>query len=334
MGDLMHALPALTDAGRALPGISFDWAVDENFAAVPSWHPLVRHVIPIAHRRWQTEGGSVAEWKHGYRQLNEHPYDAVIDVQGNLKSALITFLRRGPAHGLDRLSCREQPAFLAYRKCHRVPRGQHAIERHRQLLAQALGYPSPTTSADYGVQLPHTVPEPLPELPQNYLIFIHNASWPTKLWPIAYWHQLVVCADQNDLSVLLPCGSITEQEQARAIAKDMPNAQVLPLRLPLDTMAMLIGKAVGAIGSDTGFTHLAAMAGTPTVTLYGPTQPQLIGTVGHHQRHMLSTLDCQRCRRTECRHGSEKTPACMAELRPDQVWQTLQQCLAESKRDI
>ena len=53
LGDVVHTLPALTDAARSLPGISFDWVVEEAFAEIPAWHPAVATVIPVALRRWR-----------------------------------------------------------------------------------------------------------------------------------------------------------------------------------------------------------------------------------------------------------------------------------------
>ncbi|CAK8740288.1 hypothetical protein SODG_003731 [Sodalis praecaptivus] len=58
MGDVLHTLPALTDAAHALPGIRFDWVVEENFAQIPTWHPAVRLVIPVAIRRWRKTGSA------------------------------------------------------------------------------------------------------------------------------------------------------------------------------------------------------------------------------------------------------------------------------------
>ena len=55
LGDLVHSLPALTDAAQALPGIQFDWVAEEGFADLPSWHPAVAEVIPIALRRWRRD---------------------------------------------------------------------------------------------------------------------------------------------------------------------------------------------------------------------------------------------------------------------------------------
>lgn len=53
MGDVLHTLPALTDAAQAIPGIRFDWVVEEGFAQIPSWHETVERVIPVAIRRWR-----------------------------------------------------------------------------------------------------------------------------------------------------------------------------------------------------------------------------------------------------------------------------------------
>ncbi len=56
MGDVLHTLPALTDAMNAIPGIRFDWVVEEGFSQIPSWHPAVDKVIPVAIRRWRKTG--------------------------------------------------------------------------------------------------------------------------------------------------------------------------------------------------------------------------------------------------------------------------------------
>lgn len=57
LGDVIHTLPALTDAAHAIPGIRFDWVVEEGFAEIPSWHPAVDQVIPVAIRRWRRTFG-------------------------------------------------------------------------------------------------------------------------------------------------------------------------------------------------------------------------------------------------------------------------------------
>ena len=92
MGDVLHTLPALTDAMRAIPTIRFDWVVEENFAQIPSWHPAVDRVLPVAIRRWRKHwfGSQQREERLRFKQaLQSREYDVVIDAQGLIKSAAL-----------------------------------------------------------------------------------------------------------------------------------------------------------------------------------------------------------------------------------------------------
>jgi len=332
MGDLMHALPAVTDAAKAIPDIEFDWVVDQAFSDVPLWHPNVKRVIKTAHRQWRKQ--PVSAFKNGsiptfYQQLNEQDYDVVIDLQSNLKSAFVSWLTKGDVHGLDKTCCREYPAHWAYKHQHKVNIEQHSIEKIRELMAQALHYDKPQTTADYGVDLTqYDLPELDFELPNRYLLFVHNASWITKLWPLASWQALVHKAVEQGYSVLLPSGSEDEYQRAQQIASVSDQAFALP-RLSLDHVAALTNKAQGAVCSDTGLAHLAAVAGTPAVTIYGATDTQLIGTYGNNQHHIISDFDCAPCYKRRCplenAHNGE--PVCMENIGVDQVWDGLKSLL-------
>lgn len=332
MGDLMHALPALTDAAQQIPGIEFDWVVDEAFAEVPQWHPAVKKVIATSHRRWkkntwQTLTGG--ELRAFYRDLNADDYDVVVDMQNNLKSALVSVLRKGPVYGLDKASCRERPAHLAYKFPISVDPQQHAVVRMRQILAQALGYQVPSSAANYKADFRnYALPELDFDLPERYLMFVHNASWLTKLWPVNYWQQLVLLARAEGFSVLLPCGNDEEWQRARQIAMVDEQAFALP-RLSLNHVAALMHRASGAICSDTGLAHLAAVASTPALTLYGATDTDLIGTYGKHQQHLVSDFACAPCYKRACPlpEAIDKAPVCMGALTPEQVWHGLQTLL-------
>ncbi|MFN6883374.1 lipopolysaccharide heptosyltransferase I, partial [Proteus mirabilis] len=155
MGDVLHTLPALTDARAAYPEICFDWVVEEGFAQIPSWHPAVDTVIPVAIRRWRKNWFSApiraerAQFRHA---IQAHHYDAVIDAQGLLKSAfLVTRYAKGTKHGYSRQSAREPLASFFYDIRHNVSKKMHAVERIRQLFALSLNYPLPTTQGDYGI---------------------------------------------------------------------------------------------------------------------------------------------------------------------------------------
>ena len=118
MGDVLHTLPALTDAQNALPDIQFDWVVEENFAEIPRWHSAVNQVIPVALRRWRKQPFCAATknaWINYRTLLQQNQYDAVIDAQGLIKSALFaTRLAKGTKYGYDRKCAREPLASLFY----------------------------------------------------------------------------------------------------------------------------------------------------------------------------------------------------------------------------
>lgn len=322
MGDLVQALPALTDAALAVPGIAFDWVVDEAFAEVPQWHPAVRRVIRTAHRRWRkTRFFGASELRAFLSDLRSERYDAVIDTQTNLKSALVTLGARGPRHGPDRASVREKPAHWAYSHHYAIPRDQLAIDRWRQLYARVLDYPLPTTAPDFGLGA-CSWPESA-ELPARpFLVFVTNASWDNKYWTVAHWRTLVARAAAEGFEVLLTWGSEQERQRTEALATGLDNARLLP-RLGLTELAGILTKSAGAICMDTGLAHVAAALDVPTVTLYGPTSPALIGATGGRSRHVVAGgFPCIPCYRRDCRipgyHGPEAQ--CLKAIAPQRVW--------------
>ena len=288
MGDLMHALPALTEAKEHITDISFDWVVDKNFASVPSWHPLVDKTIVTDHRNWRRQLFSKKSRESLQQVLNEingTQYDLVVDMQNNLKSALVSFLSKHRVTGMDAKSVREYPAHLAYSTKINVDKDLHAIERQKKLLAEALDYSYSMKNVDYGALL-ETFIEPNINLPNKYVVLVQNASWITKQWSIAKWQKLVQYFDGKNIKMILPSGNLNELERAKEIASISTNAQAIDL-MPLNEIAYIIKNANFCICSDTGLAHLSALSGTPSITLYGPTETALIGTYGKNQIHIV-----------------------------------------------
>ncbi|GAB3283198.1 lipopolysaccharide heptosyltransferase I [Parahaliea aestuarii] len=319
LGDVIHTLPALTDAARAIPGIQFDWVVEEGFAEIPAWHPAVDRVIPVALRRWrktplQSFGG--AEWRRFRSELARHHYAAVIDAQGLMKSAFITRLVKAPRFGYDRDSARERLAAKVYHHRIPVPRELHAVERTRRLFAAALNYALPETKGDYGVRQ-HLVAGA--HRSQRSLLFFHGTARDEKLWPEAHWIELAALAANADYQVNLPWGSEKEKSRAQRIAEQSPNARLLP-RLDLLGLAGMLLEVDGAVAVDTGLGHLSAALDVPSVSLYGPTRTSLIGAYGHNQVHIQSPVG----------PGQSADPvAMMASITPAMVWQSLLPLLPE-----
>ena len=288
MGDLMHALPALTEAKEHIRNISFDWVVDKNFASVPSWHPLVDKIITTDHRNWKRQFFSKDSRKSlrtVMNQINENKYDVVVDMQNNLKSSLISYLSNHDVVGMDAKSAREYPAHLAYFRKVFIDKKLHAIQRQKKLLAEALGYQSNENHIDYGASY-DSFTKPLIELPNKYFVLVQDASWPTKQWSVNKWKQLIKYLEDKNISMLLPSGNLHEMKRAKEICSISKMAQAIDL-MPLNEIAYIIKNADLCICSDTGLAHLSALAGTSSVTLYGPTKPSLIGTIGINQRHLV-----------------------------------------------
>jgi heptosyltransferase-1 len=287
MGDVIHSLPALTDAARAIPAIRFDWVVEEGFAEIPAWHPAVAEVIPVALRRWRKsllQTWRSGEWAAFKQRLREGDYDLVLDAQGLLKSAWLTRYCHVPVAGLDAASAREALASRFYDRCYAVPREQHAVQRVRQLFALALGYPLPATPGDYGLQ-----PERLRDAAdQPYLLFLHGTTWPSKHWPEADWRALAERMHALGWAIRLPWGNDVEKARAERIASGLSGVQVLP-KLNLAGVARAIAGARACVAVDTGLGHLAAALDVPGISLYGPTLPGKVGAYGKGQIHLCAS---------------------------------------------
>ncbi len=290
MGDVLHALPALTDAMKAIPNIQFDWVVEEGFAQIPTWHPAVKHVFPVAIRRWRKSWFSPAtkQERHTFKQkIQAQHYDAVIDAQGLIKSAaLITRLAKGPKHGLDWHSAREPLASLFYRYRHHVDKKQHAVERIRQLFAMSLGYTKPAYPGDYAIA-ERFLNQPSNGA-ENYLVFLHSTTRDDKHWPEQHWRELIAEVTSLGFEVKLPWGNALEHDRAIRLAEGFNHVSVLP-KLSLEEVAGILAKAKAVVSVDTGLSHLTAALAKPNITLYGPTDPGLIGGYGDNQTAIIST---------------------------------------------
>jgi heptosyltransferase-1 len=338
LGDVIHTLPALTDAARALPGIRFDWVVEEAFAEIPAWHPAVDRVIPVAIRRWRKrplKNFTGPEWRRARNALRRQHYDAVIDAQGLLKSAFVARLVKATRWGMDKHSVRERLATLAYHHKIPVPREMHAVERIRVLFARALNYPLPTGPGDYCLRdslrggLPDKLAPAGQELPPG-LLFFHGTARAEKLWPEDHWIELAAMAAQQGYTVWLPWGSDEEHARAERIAGHHNTshsnagkngqAQVLP-RLDLLGLAGMLLQASGAVAVDTGLGHLSAALDVPTVSLYGPTRVELVGAYGRNQIHLQSPVGAQ---------NTSDPLAMMRSITATAVWGELQPVLPEA----
>jgi heptosyltransferase-1 len=329
LGDVVHALPAVTDAVRH--GHRIDWVVEEAFADVARLHPGVGRVLPIAWRRWRkslvASRGEIGAFRD---TLRSERYDLVLDSQGLLKSAGVVLAARAARRaGYSFDTARESLAAIAYGDRIDVAREQHAIDRQRQLFAAALGYEL-DGSADAGLA---------PLSPDDGKVFLlHGTTWATKHWPESMWIELARIVQRAGKQPLVTWGNSEEQTRAAAIS-----AATKAGIYPRSALADLVGALAAAelvIGVDSGLMHLSAALGVPTLGLYGPTDAVLTGCRGAHARVLQSDLACSPCMAQTCTRyqgdplewqGGIVTPPCFAPLNPERVWLEASALLNEAR---
>ena len=264
LGDVVHHMPALTEARAAQPSARFAWLVEEAFAPLVRLHPAVDVVVPVAWRRWRKSlyapatWGEIAKNCHAIRSVE---YDLVIDTQGLLRTGILSRIARGTRHGYDKDSIREPLASAFYDVRHTVSRELHAVERNRILTGRALGY-EPKGAPDFGLQRARFAKAGAP-----YAVLLHATARVEKEWPVENWIALGREIQRQGIAVVLPWGTPTERARSELIAASLPGARV-PERAPLDKVAALIGGAQAVVGVDTGLLHLAAALGVPLVAIF------------------------------------------------------------------
>jgi heptosyltransferase-1 len=258
--------------------------VEESFAAIPRLHPAVGNIIPVAIRRWRKNIMKAATWREmgEFRnKLQATSYNAVVDTQGLLKSALMASQANGPTLGYAAASAREPMAARFYDRTFSVSRELHAVIRNRRLAAAALDYAA-EGEPDYGIEAAPAGFAWLPHRP--YVVFLTATSRDDKLWPEANWLALGERLNSQGICAVLPGGSAVERERASRLAAGIPGAVAAPAMNIPDLAALLAGGRA-AVGVDTGLTHLAVALKVPTIALYTATDPGLTGVlgVGYHR---------------------------------------------------
>lgn len=325
MGDVVHTLPALTDATIAIPGIKFDWVVEPAFQEIPVWHKAVQEVIVAPLRAWKKNLFSLeylAKMNRFFAKLRAKNYDAVIDAQGLIKSAILTRLCKSKIYGgFNALSARESFASLLYNKKAMVPINLHAIARTRKLFADILGYTLPDQRLDYGIDWGCFKSE---AVDKPYLFFLHGTTWDTKHWPENYWLQLAEIAGLHGYTVYMTWAGLAQKARVERLSSKVAAIKMLP-HLSITEAVIYLKGARGVVTVDTGFGHLASALELPMVSLYGPTDPDKVGMFGMQQLNLAAQISCAPCLKKVCACADWNVvfPPCFAAITPAKVWEKL-----------
>ena len=290
LGDVVHAMPVVHDLRSAFPGVLIDWVVEPGFA------PLVRRVDGIAEtiecalRRWSKSWWRAdvrAEWRAFRARLKQEHYDAVIDLQGLTKSALIARAARGVSYGLANRTdgaSHEAPARWLVDHAIRIEPRVHALDRSRLLAARALGYEL-RAAPQFGLRA-HPVAD---EDSAGTVVFVHGTSRDDKLWPEAAWIEIGQRLIEQGQRIALPHAGAIELERAQRIAAALGNAAIVWPAMSLDVIVDRLGGVAGVIGVDSGLSHIAVALDLPHVQIYNfPTAWRTGPQPEHGHRHQVS----------------------------------------------
>lgn len=312
LGDVVQTLPVVHDIHARFPRAKVDWVVEEAFAPLLRQAPTIDRVLAIAQRRWRQDRWTPAvrqERREFVAQLREQSYDAVLDLQGLIKSALVarqahlapggftaTFGNRSELCGY------EWPVRYLVQRTVPMPRRVHAVARTRLLAAGALGYGPEVVEQPAVYPWGRTL---APGRPQ--VLFAHGTTRADNQWPLAHWQQLGARFAASGFEILLPQAGAREAQFAESLAARLgAAAQLLP---PMDLAGLLarMAQTSGLVGVDSGIAHLGVALGLPLVQIFSQPRAWRAGPVG--QPHQAAV-------------GGDHVPAV------DEVWAAWQRCWA------
>ena len=269
LGDVVHTLPVVADIRATHPRARIDWVVEPAFAPLVARVEGIGEVIELPLRRWSREGWwratTRAEARAAIGRLRRDRYAAVLDLQGLTKSAIVAALARGPswapANRTDG-SSHEFPARWLATHAVQVAQHSHALDRGREVAAAALGTRIDTPPS-FGLRARTTA------APERTVVLIHGTTRADKLWPDASWIELGRRLADQGWNVALPQAGSDEAARARSIAEAIGGASsaVWPA-MELGAFVDRLAACAGAIGVDSGPSHIAVALGLPHVQIY------------------------------------------------------------------
>lgn len=317
LGDIIHALPVLDYLRQAAPGVEIDWVVEEQNKNILEGHPLIRNLISINTRAWRKGPFSANTFREIgaiIGQLRSESYDAVFDLQGNIKSGIITWLTGvSKRYGFDRNGVRESLNLISTNHHIELRTGDHHISnRSLRIVSSAFDkdYTSfvITSHIQTGPEDEQAVEELLHTIPgKPYVLFHTGTTWETKKWHQEGWLELgrLMLEKFPKVSILFSWGNEQERDEAQALASDLGSRAVLLPRLSLKNFCALLKRMDLAVGGDTGPIHIAAAVGTPTVSFYRATDALRNAPQGPNHLTLQSSMHCTKCLKRSCPIDSE-----------------------------
>jgi lipopolysaccharide heptosyltransferase I len=326
LGDIVHAIPVAAALRRTFPAARIDWLVAPKHREILELVPVVDRRIAFADRAWLST----------IRELRRERYDAALDLQGLIKSAVIArSIGARRVIGFNSRYAREGLAARLYTERH-DPGGDgiYAPSETRHVVRINLGLLEPLGVMNPAIEFPidakrSAVADALrAQTGGRYALLNPGAAWPNKRWPPDRLAALArALADRHRLMSVVLWGP-GERELAERVVELAAGAAILS---PATTIADLVALARGAmvmVSGDTGPTHIASAVGTPLVGIYGPTRPERNGPwlAADETVSRASTCECHHLR--ECR----RPRMCLLDIEVDEVLAATERRLTAADR--
>ncbi|HMK57041.1 MAG TPA: lipopolysaccharide heptosyltransferase I [Dissulfurispiraceae bacterium] len=311
LGDVVHSLPFLSALHECFPFAEIDWVIAKGIEGILEGNPLVSKLWVIDKDKWKKVGripGTISELGRLARALKTEQYDIVIDLQGLLRSGLITKATRAPV----RIGFAEAREGSSLFYTHRVKGGGdlHAVDRYLKVVS-ALGFD------ERDVRFPMPLVRESERIEQfkgkigDYAVIVAGARWNTKRWPAEQFARLAASLDMTSVVV----GGAADRDLSKAIEKQSKGKAIsMAGETGIDDLIWLIRGARLMISNDSGPMHIAAACGIPVVAIFGPTNPGRTGPYGPNNIVLKSGAGCAPCYKRTC-----KDMKCMREISPERV---------------
>jgi heptosyltransferase-1 len=309
MGDVVHALPVVSYLRRAAPSAEIHWAVDTRFADLLEGNPGIAKVVPLPIKEWKGRAGSPGTWREALAAasaLRRERYDVAFDVQGNIKSGVVTWLSGAPLrYGFPQEIVRErQNLWFTNRHPPAVEGDRHVTQKILRVVSGPFGgefrlddlkgeianTPEEITAAER--LLFDAVPGAAPRLA------VHpGTTWNTKRMDPEFWAETVrlLRGTFPSMGAFLSWGTDREREECLAIRELAGGHVKLLPRLGYKALAAVYRACGHMIGPDTGPLHLAAVAGAKTVSVFRGSDGRYAAPVGPDHRFFQAPLPCTAC---------------------------------------
>ena len=271
LGDIVHAMVVLQFIKQEIPHSSIDWIVEERFSGVLEHNPYIDTIHCVNLKALKKDKFKFFEELNKLKKYAENNYDIVIDMQGLLKSAVVSKIL-GPNVGFDKHSIREKIASLLYKKSFFVPYPDNVILRNMNLVSSSLNIDveknALTDKEDFLFFSKEDMHKTVSYIRKDQKTIVHilGSSWDSKIYPKEKFIEIINALEGNHLLVW---GNSEEEGYATYIAEHTP-AQLLPA-MDLNELKALISKVDLLIGGDSGPTHFAWAMNRPSITIFGPT---------------------------------------------------------------